>query len=276
MRGCLGILMVAFLTVVSCDSSGGGDARDLFTPDVPTEAGDPGVDPNSVDVPAEVPADLPTDLLSDLPVDTIAPDVPADLPIDIQMDVPVDVTPITSPCGFDLRAPQIMTVPFAPMFEGDPATTQDMPQTDHVCTFKYGAIEGCFYVQASPEKCEGMKGCTYVTDGFWTSFDDVVAKVDGAIYSWGGNHHNDSVTFTLDGNNFNSYHSTMGFGGRSCQPMDCLQVLGSDMITVQENGCDGLTRTLPIACVIVNPDGTVPPFPTTFERCLGDPNNPPT
>lgn len=266
MRGWAWILMIAVVAATACESSSGANDADVVTPDVPSDPGtdtatDPGTDPGREDVDTDVPFDG-------------AQDEPADLPVDVPADASTDVPPVPGPCGFMIRVPQTLTIPFE-MMPGDPPSTQDMPQTDHVCTFKYDTKEGCFYVQASPVEWIGWAGPTYRTDGFWTSFDDVVAPVADSTYSWGGNHHNDSVTFPLDGSSFRAYHSTMGFGGRSCQPMDCLQVYAADGTTLVQDGCDGLTRTLPIACVIVNADGTVPDFPTTFERCVGDPNLPP-
>jgi hypothetical protein len=53
--------------------------------------------------------------------------------------------------------------------------------------------------------------------------------------------------------------------------MDCLQVYSSTDALI-ENGCTS-ERTLPIVCVEVADDGSVPPLsPDPFAKCPGDPN----
>lgn len=52
--------------------------------------------------------------------------------------------------------------------------------------------------------------------------------------------------------------------------MDCLQLLeGGGLVT--EDGCTK-ERTLPVTCVQVADDGTVPELVDTFAPCPGDPN----
>lgn len=265
-------LAVALAGVGACESSAGTDAGDAVAPDVPSDPGtdpgpdvpvvdpgprDPGEDPAPVDVPADLPQDVP-----------VVDPGPADLPSDPGTDPGADVPPVPGPCGFQLRVPATLAVPFEAMPGGE-ASTQDMPQIDHVCTFRHGGHEGCLYVQATPTGCAGMTGCTYRTDAFWTSFDGNVEPVAGASYDYGGNHHNDSVTFPLFGKTYRTYHSTFGWGWRQCQPMDCLMVYATEGMVLEEDGCVCGQRTLPIECVIVKADGTVDPFPATFEPCAG-------
>ncbi|HPA58115.1 MAG TPA: hypothetical protein PLT70_11890, partial [bacterium] len=103
--------------------------------------------------------------------------------------------------------------------------------------------------------------------GSWISFDGAVSEITGANYDWGGNHHNDFLEFSYSGKKFKIYHSSFGYGWRSCQNMDCMQV--GDPVT--EDGCTK-ERTLPSVCQEVSADGTVGSFEDTFEPCAGDPN----
>ena len=55
--------------------------------------------------------------------------------------------------------------------------------------------------------------------------------------------------------------------------MDCVQTYELGTGNLLEDGCTS-DRTLPIACVRVLEDGTVPELIDTFEPCPGDPNFP--
>jgi len=74
------------------------------------------------------------------------------------------------------------------------------------------------------------------------------------VYDHGGNHLNNTVEFALDGQHYRYAHSSIGFGGRSCQPMDCLQVLEADGTTLVEVGC-AVDQTHPVASVRVRAAG---------------------
>ena len=146
--------------------------------------------------------------------------------------------------------------------------------TDWLCTFAHGGQSGYLYMQGSPKDCTCTMGCTptFATQA-WLSIDGKVTEVTPASYDWGGNHNNDSLEFAFGGKAFKAYHSSFGFGWRKCQPMDCLQVEDKIAGTVSEDGCTK-ARTLPIACVPIEKDGTHAALTDTFKPCPGDPNYP--
>lgn len=156
----------------------------------------------------------------------------------------------------------------------------DFDQQDWICTFKYADKEGFVYVQGSPTDCQttGMglnpeisvdTALLYV-NGKYTTLKDL-------NYEWGGNHHNDKFRFTYDGKVYEYFHSSYGWGGRSCQEMDCMRVFESDGTTLIEDGCktfdDDLStvRSLPVVCRFADlDDGSFGEFTDTFELCEGD------
>ncbi|MBI5548384.1 MAG: hypothetical protein HY901_31260 [Deltaproteobacteria bacterium] len=171
--------------------------------------------------------------------------------------------------GFTIRIPQERTIVFHDPIGGGTSTVKAW-DTDYVCTFKHGAADGFFYVQATPLENLGMGGGMVVrTEGGWWSFAQAVTSATGVVYDWGGNHHNDSIDVEYQGKTYRYYHSSFGYGWRSCHPPDCLQVVQGEAVV--EDGC-GSDRALPVTCVLVEHDGSVPAFPSTFEKCLGDPN----
>jgi len=170
--------------------------------------------------------------------------------------------------GFAIRVPQERTIP-GKDFQGNPITAKAW-DIDYVCTFRYGAADGFVYVRADAVEDRLMGGGRiYATRGGWMSFAKVVTAAQNPSYDYGGNHHNDSVDVDYQGKTFRYYHSSFGFGWRSCLPPDCLQVLQG--LTVIEDGC-GADRKLPVVCVEVDHDGKVAPLVDTFQKCLGDPN----
>lgn len=144
-------------------------------------------------------------------------------------------------------------------------------QADWICSFNYGGKSGYFYVQSTPKTCEQIMSATAVfsTDKAQLYLGGSLITLSSAQYDWGGNHKNDYITFTYDGKLFKYYHSSFGFGWRSCQEMDCLQVYKTDSTTVIEDGCTS-SRTLPVVCRQANADGSFGSFTDTFARCAGD------
>lgn len=156
----------------------------------------------------------------------------------------------------------------------------DFDQQDWICTFKYADKEGFVYVQGSPTDCQttGMGMNPEI------SVDTAVFYVNGKYatlkdlsYEWGGNHHNDKFRFTYDGKVYEYFHSSYGFGGRSCQEMDCMRVFESDGTTLIEDGCKtfdedlSTVRSLPVVCRFASvDDGSFGDFTDTFELCVGD------
>jgi len=175
--------------------------------------------------------------------------------------------------GFEMRVPRSRTLECeASQFGPDQIEQLD---SDWICTFVYGGQSGHVYLQADPTECIVAFGAL---PGFgdcrgWIALDETVSAVSEVSYDWGGNHHNDSLSFTHDDKKFSFYHSSFGFGFRKCQEMDCLQVRDGTG-TLIEDGCTK-ERTLPAVCSPVQADGTWAPLVDTFEPCPGDPNYPP-
>ncbi len=105
------------------------------------------------------------------------------------------------------------------------------------------------------------------------SMDGVVTSLANSQYDYGGNHHNDSVSFDSDGHTYKYSHSSLGFGGRRCQAMDCMIVYAAgSSTTVETDGCTP-ARTLPEVCVAIKADRThAALLPDPFKKCPGDPS----
>ena len=166
------------------------------------------------------------------------------------------------PAGFEVRKPQERTV----SCDGENLTLLD---ADWICTFEHKGKSGFVYIQSNMTSCEVIFGANpvFTTAGSWINIDGKISETTGANYDWGGNHHNDFLEFTYSGTKYKYYHSSFGYGWRSCQNMDCIQV--GDPVT--EDGCTK-ERTLPAVCQQVQADGTVGSFEDSFEPCAGDPN----
>lgn len=159
------------------------------------------------------------------------------------------------------------------------AMEADFDQQDWICTFKYAGKEGFVYAQGSPIACRATMSMIPII-----SVDSAVLYVNGkyetlstASYEWGGNHHNDKFRFTYDGKVYEYFHSSYGWGGRSCQEMDCMRVFESDGTTLIEDGCKtfdedlGGVRSLPVVCRFASlEDGSFGDFTDSFELCPGD------
>jgi hypothetical protein len=229
----LGVLALA---LVACDGDGGGGGA--------ADTGPPG------------------------PTDTVVSDATADVTPPQDTPAPADVP--VGPYGFPIRLPGTHEY-VCPTVEGP----QSEPFTDRdwVCSFAHGGTEGLVYVQATPTECVSMGmgyGAVYDIAGAWISVGDVVTPLTGSYYDWGGNHQNDYLDFTYDGADYRYTHSSFGWGWHACQAMDCLQVLdAADQVT--EDGCCP-DRALPVVCVEVTPEGTVPALEDTFAPCNGHEN----
>jgi hypothetical protein len=101
------------------------------------------------------------------------------------------------------------------------------------------------------------------------SFNGAVSPLQGAKYDYGGGHHNDSLSFDYSGKSQRYYHSSFGFGFRSCQPMDCRNVYALGTTTLEMEGC-AKDRSLPEVCVSIEPDGTHDALDDAFMKCQGD------
>lgn len=148
-----------------------------------------------------------------------------------------------------------------------------LSQHDVICTYDYNGEKGFLYVQLTPISCGGGMSITpgrYNVDKAEFYVNGEFADVSNVEYEWGGNHHVEKLQFVYKGNVFSYAQSTMGWGGRPCQSMDCLKVFESDGKTYIENGCN--ERSLPIVCRNVNGNGEiVGDFTDKYKVCEGDP-----
>lgn len=168
--------------------------------------------------------------------------------------------------GFELRAPLLHQVPCSG--PGCPAPSVEAEEIDYVCDLRYGALDHYLYVQARPVSYVGFMGYNYEVDGAWIS-DGTTATPITAVYNFGGNHHNETITADVPGYQVRYDHSSYGFGFRQCQPMDCLVVYQSGPGAEVENGCNR-DRSVPAICKPVRADATLEAFVDTFMRCPGD------
>ena len=141
---------------------------------------------------------------------------------------------------------------------------------DVICTFKYEKMDGFIYMQGTPTSCEGFMQAIPVIDNpkIELYVNGNMAKVTEPAYDWGGNHHVDEISFVYDGKKFAYNHSSVGFGWRPCQEMDCIKVYSADGDLIKD-GC-GEDRTIPIVCNVVDKDGKVKSFEDNFKVCDGD------
>ena len=158
---------------------------------------------------------------------------------------------------------------------GDRVFTGTFSQIDLVCTYDYDGEKGFLYVQLNPISCGlalslipgyGVEKAEFYVNGKFADVSDVK-------YEWGGNHHVQKLWFTYKGKAFRYGQSSLGWGGRPCQEMDCLNVYESDKKTYVANGCDE-QRSIPIVCNGVDPDKQIEEqvfdFTDKFEVCDGD------
>jgi hypothetical protein len=175
----------------------------------------------------------------------------------------------SSEFGFEYRLPEMHTLTcVSPDFPG--GIEIDQLDQDWLCTFEQGSVHGYIYVQSTPTDTNEFCVPIMTTVQAQISIDGQVSALQNAQYDWGGNHHNDSLTFEYDGIGFEYYHSSFGYGWRACHPMDCARV--DDGVTL-EDGCT-MERTRPVVCVLIEEDGSHAELVDTFEPCPGDPNYP--
>jgi hypothetical protein len=174
--------------------------------------------------------------------------------------------------GFELRVPQTHTLTCTgPDFPS--GFDMDIPDKDWLCTFEDGTVQGYIYVRATPASLSQYCAPIMNTVLAQISIGGQVSTLSSARYDWGGNHNNDSIAFDYGGQHYRYYHSSIGFGYRACQAMDCMQTYQGDGVTLVEDGCT-MQRTQPVVCVAIGADGTAPALVDTFSPCPGDPNYP--
>ena len=143
---------------------------------------------------------------------------------------------------------------------------------DWLCTFHQAGAAGHVYVRLN------QTGTMVVGIATIPVYTPVLAQlsVGGAPsdlanvqYDYGGGHHNDSLRFDYQGKSYKYYHSSFGFGFRSCQPMDCINVYATGATAPLTEGCAS-ARALPEICVPVKSDGSHDPLVDHFMKCPGD------
>ena len=175
---------------------------------------------------------------------------------------------------FEIRKPKGHVLPCEVPRGGEGEFMRDtLSQHDVICTYDYNGEKGFLYVQLTPISCGGGMSITpgrYNVDKAEFYVNGKFADVSDVDYEWGSNHHVEKLWFTYKENVFLYSQSTMGWGGRPCQNMDCLKVFESDGKTYVENGCN--ERSLPIVCRNINSKGeVVSDFTDTYKVCEGDP-----
>jgi hypothetical protein len=153
---------------------------------------------------------------------------------------------------------------------------------DLVCDIENDALKASIYFQSKPVGCVGLGGKTYAVENAWIKTDAGIEPLAEASYDGGGNHQNDRLGFAWKGKYYSLYHSSIGFGFRSCTAPDCMDVCTDvECRTVLQNGCGRSTcaaqPALKTRCAVVQADGTVPeridpwsPLQTPHLPCGGD------
>jgi hypothetical protein len=147
----------------------------------------------------------------------------------------------------------------------------DLPDADWLCTFHLEDRVAYVYAQATAigVTCVLASFGNYEVELAQISIDGVVSSLSNAKYDWGGGHHNDSLSFDYEGKTYKYYHSSIGFGFRSCQPMDCVDVYEPGATAPEIEGCS-TARALPEVCVPIEAGGMHDPLVDKFVRCPGD------
>jgi len=280
--------MGATLVLAACGGSNNGTS-------------DPGTDvigDTARETIADLPADPGTDTVADLGVDPgkdLVPDPGPDVVADPGTDAPADavdpgpdavevgdpgadenqgeeVGPIHQDFDFDIRVPPEDTVKCTGGSGGGMTDSWSGAEPDQVCLFDGGAVQGHLYLQVTVTDCQVFMGAvpTATTSAVWVDVGGTVTQATDVTYEWGGNHRNDSLTFTFNGTHYRYYHWSIGFGYRSCRWMDCSQTTATDG-TVIDDGCTK-DHTRALDCEMIQPDGTHMPLVPQTDPCPGDPN----
>ncbi|TNF36001.1 MAG: hypothetical protein EP329_05650 [Deltaproteobacteria bacterium] len=257
-------VLLAVLALVALPACGDDGPSSTDTAETDTAVADTGGDDTAV-------ADTGESDTS--PADTVAEDTGGtDAAEDTTVaDTTADDT-VPNDLGFTIRYPQTHHIACDSGTPDFPAEDIDPIEADWLCTFAYGGESGYVYVRATPTGCVVTFSGNPVFDDCagWIALDGTVSPLTEVGYDWGGNHHNDSITFGWGGKRFTYDHSSFGFGWRACQEVDCLVVHDASG-TLVEDGCT-VDRTLPAVCRQIAADGTWGSFEDTFAPCAGDPN----
>jgi hypothetical protein len=251
------LLSISCLLCPACsddEASGGSDAE------IDDEGSDQPVQDSDADVDA-APVDGEDQPVQDADVDA-APDGDEDV---LLTELPI-------------RIPQTRQVPGVD-WQGL-TFYREYPDMDALCQFRYGDIDGLFYLQATPVSLNALQMPEFddASTRGWVQNGGTVTEVD-TVYNWGGRHHLDWFTLVYRDVGYRYSHSSIGSGVRTCGSPDCLIVCreGTSCEStdeVAEDGCyrpnpvDGVSApapSLPRDCVWINADGTVPPFEDRWD-----------
>ncbi len=177
----------------------------------------------------------------------------------------------TSEYGFTFRSPGSHTV--SCVDTKGVTQTAEAPDQDWLCTFNQAGQKGYVYARTTATGATCVYGPvpTSKVELAQISIGGVVTNLANPVYDWGGNHHNDALSFDYQGATYQYFHSSLGFGGRKCQDMDCINVYAVGGTTPKTEGCAS-TRTLPEVCVPIKTGGAHDPLVDKFAKCPGDPN----
>ncbi len=206
----------------------------------------------------------------DAQADVLSPDV-----VDATPELPLCAPPAAAPdpvaLGLPIQAPVLHHLACSDDPTGVSGLEADTPDVNWVCTFDHAGTFGVLYLPARPVDCHWDLGTAvdYETPGATLVACGQSLPLGDPRYDWGGNHHNDFLQFELAGRRYQAFHSSFDYKWRQCQPPDCLKVYDPASDALLENGCTR-ERSLPVTCVKVKNDGTVPPLVDTFARCEGD------
>jgi hypothetical protein len=143
---------------------------------------------------------------------------------------------------------------------------------DWLCTFHDGDVVGHVYVRLLQTGTSSAGIATvpvYSAELAQISVGGRLIELSAAMYDYGGGHHNDSLSFEYAGKSQRYYHSSFGFGFRSCQNMDCRNVQALGTTAIETEGCAS-DRGLPEVCVSFDMDGSHDPLVDEFMKCPGD------
>jgi len=183
---------------------------------------------------------------------------------------------------FPIRVPEARSVPIV-----GGVGTEVVLDWDHVCRIDDGELQTDIYIQASGSYIDFEHGGQVIMEvvGAWCTHDDGVVPMP-ATYDLGGNHLVDRIQFELDGGVYVIWHSSFTATGRTCAPPDCVLSCQSDATFATcdpyggflVDGCDRETGSgpppIPVICVLVNADGTVPPLLDPWQMQTADPDYP--
>jgi|WetSurMetagenome_2_1015567.scaffolds.fasta_scaffold158506_1 hypothetical protein len=208
--------------------------------------------------------------------------VPKRLPIASFIDTLGTIKLDTAIASFPIRKPQS----YDKVQEFEPLNyyTRKVWDADYVCDCQKTELNANIYIQVSPIAQDTFftppwQPKYYHVVNAWIIKDGILQTLDTAGYDPGGNHGNEALWFGFKGKYYTTGYSSMSWGGRRCNTPDCLKIfVGLPFSAIAQNGCARLAcidrPSLPVSCVRVNSDGTVPKFVDFYEAdslpCKGD------